>query len=118
MLNPKHKLYRWGPISACPLFMYFAIKPAFAPLKKLFGLTYTESVIIFLDGKVTWLLDNKALGKESKKFVSAVILNHSKNKKYYNLWEKRTQSLLAYFNQIDTYDLSSLTNKELVSIYK
>ncbi len=118
MLNPKHKLYRWGPISACPLFMYFAIKPAFAPLKKLFGITYTESVIIFDDGKVTWLLDDKELGKESKEFVDAVILNPQKNKQYYSLWEQRTKQLLSLFDRLDKQRLHDLSDKQLITVYK
>src|SRR3989338_9476650 len=97
MLNPQHKLYRWGPISACPLFMYYAIETAFDPLKKLFGITYTESLIIFKDKKVTWLLDDKELGKQSQQFVNKVILNNNKSKKYFSLWDKRTEKILKLF---------------------
>ena len=98
--------------------MYFAIKPAFAPLKKLFGITYTESVIIFDDGKVTWLLDDKELGKESKEFVDAVILNPQKNKQYYSLWEQRTKQLLSLFDRLDKQRLHDLSDKQLITVYK
>ena len=118
MLNPKHKLYKWGPISACPLFMYFAIETAFAPLKKLFGITYTESLIIFKDEKVTWFLDDKALNQQSIVFVKNVLLNKQKNKKYFSLWNNRTIELTKLFNKLDRLNLSSLSNKVLVAEYK
>ncbi|OGG02264.1 hypothetical protein A2W14_00865 [Candidatus Gottesmanbacteria bacterium RBG_16_37_8] len=118
MLNPQNKLYRWGPISACPLFMYFAIETAFAPLKKLFGITYTESLIIFKDNKVTWLLDDKDLGKQSQKFVDNVILNKIKSKKYFNLWNYRTKKLNGILNHLDKIKLKSLTNINLINELK
>ncbi|HLD24515.1 MAG TPA: PEP-utilizing enzyme [Patescibacteria group bacterium] len=117
MLNPQNKLYRWGPISACPLFMYFAIEPAFAPLKKIVGMTYTESVIIFKDGKVTWLLDDKELGKQSNTFVTNVILNAKRRREFYALWEKRTELLLTSFALVDHKNLRSLSNSEILKLY-
>jgi len=118
MLNPKNKLYRWGPISACPLFMYFAIETAFEPLKKLFGITYTESLIIFKDKKVTWFLDDKELGKQSKQFVERVILQPKNSKKYFYLWNIRTDKLAKLFTHLDRIDLNLLTDKQFVAVYK
>ncbi len=118
MLDPNRKLYRWGPISACPLFMYFTIETAFAPLKKLFGITYTESLIIFNDKKVTWLLDDRELGKQSRLFVNKVILNSSKSKKYFGLWDKRTEKMFRLFSRLDKLSFSSLSNENLIQEYK
>lgn len=115
MLDPRHKLYRWGPISACPLFMYFAIETAFAPLKKFFGITYTESLIIFKDNKVTWLLDDKELGKQSEKFVNDVILNDTKSKKYFSLWNTRTKELSKSFVELSSLRFTTVADKVLVS---
>lgn len=118
MLNPQNKLYRWGPISACPLFMYYTIETAFAPLKKLFGITYTESLIIFKDKKVTWLLDDKELGKQSQLFINKVILNVSKSKKYFGLWDKRSEKIFRLFSSLDKLNFPLLSNENLIRKYK
>ncbi len=118
MLNPQNKLYRWGPISACPLFMYFTIETAFVPLKKLFGITYTESLIIFKDKKVTWLLDDKELGKQSQQFVNKVILNNNKSKKYFGLWDKRSKKIFKLFSYLNKLNYSLLSDKSLVGEFK
>ena len=118
MLNPQHKLYRWGPIGACPLFMYFTIETAFAPLKKLFGISYTQSLIIFKDKKVTWFLDDKELSKQSKQFVEQVILQPKNSNKYFNLWDLRSEKLTKLFSRLDRIDFTSLTDKLLSAEYK
>lgn len=117
MLNPKAKLYRWGPISACPLFMYFTIETAFVPLKKLFGITYTESLIIFKDKKVTWLLDAQELGKQSQQFVDKVILNRKNRQEYFQLWTQRTERLSQLFSHLDRLNFESLANGNLTKEY-
>src|SRR3990172_6858027 len=108
MLDSNRKLYRWGPISACPLFMYFTIETAFAPLKKLFGITYTESLIIFKDKKVTWFLDDRQLGKQSQHFVNKVILDSSKSKKYFGFWDQRTKEMFGLFSHLEKQSFSLL----------
>lgn len=118
MLNPQNKLYRWGPISACPLFMYYTIETAFAPLKKLFGITYTESLIIFKDRKVTWLLDDKELSKQSQLFINKVIFNDSKSKKYFGLWDKRTGKIFRLFSSLDKLNFPLLSEDNLIREYQ
>lgn len=118
MLNPNHKFYRWGPIDACPLFMYFCIEPAFAPLKQLFGVTYSESLIYFMDGKVMWLLDEEQLKTESTKFVESVILNEKKCTEYLEEWKNRTLKLQDIFNTLDSTDLSSIDKAKLLEVFK
>lgn len=118
MLNPQNKLYRWGPISACPLFMYFTIETAFAPLKKLFGITYSESLIIFKDKKVTWFLDDKELGKQGQLFINRVILNDSKSKKYFGLWDNRSSEIIKLFSNLDKLNFLLLSEENLISEYK
>ena len=82
MLDPNRKLFRWGPISACPFFMSFTIGAAFTPLKKLLGVCYPESVIIFKDKKVTWLMDAEDFSKSSQDFVQRNIFNNKRKKMY------------------------------------
>ncbi len=118
MLNPQNKLFRWGPISACPLFMYFAIEPSFAPLKKLLDLCYPESLIIFKNNKVTWLLDEQEFAEQSQRFVEKVIFNSHKQQKYFYLWNHRTKTLLESFDHLEKTHLAFLSDEELVKELK
>lgn len=118
MLDPNRKLYRWGPISACPLFLYYAIEPAFTPLKKLFGITYSESLIIFKQGKVEWFLDDKDLGVESKKFADAVIMHPDVGKKFNRAWDERTNKLVEQFSILDVTDFSTIPDNKLITLFQ
>ncbi len=118
MLDPNRKLYRWGPISACPLFLYYAIEPAFTPLKKLFGITYSESLIIFKQGKVEWFLDDKDLGVESKKFADAVIMHPKVGKKFNRVWDERTNKLVEQFSVLDVTDFSTILDNKLITLFQ
>lgn len=117
MLDPKRKLFRWGPISACPLFMYFTVEPAFTPLENLFGIGYPESLIIFKDGKVTWLLDEKSFVAQSHKFVQKVV-SRDGGGKYLDLWNQRTKTLVQVFEEMDMVNMFNLPKGELLGLYK
>lgn len=117
MLNPERSLYKWGPIRALPLFLYYSIESAFKPLNKLFGITYSESFIYFKDGKATWVLDEKNLLDQSDKFVKKNILPKNKFKNYISIWNKRTYSLLQEVNKFQI-NLSSLSTKRLENEFK
>ncbi len=118
MLDPKRKLFRWGPISACPLFMYFAIEPAFAPLKDLLGICYPQSTIIFYDEKVLWLLDNEEFMKYSGKFTKSIIFNKTKRKQYFSIWDTLTNNLIKTFTKLDKLNFSKTSNSKLIKTYQ
>lgn len=118
MLDPNRKLYRWGPISACPFFLHYAIEPAFAPLKNLFGITYSESLIIFKQGKVEWFLDDKDLARESKKFSHTVIMHPEVGKKFNRLWDEKTNKLITQFSALDVTNFSTISDKKLIQLFQ
>lgn len=117
MLDPKNKLYRWGPISGCPLFMYFTIEPAFAPLKDVLGICYPESVIIFHEKKVLWVLDENETLKHSKKFAARNVLNNGPQH-YFRLWKDRTNKLHESFRKLEKLDFSKLSYVNLANFYR
>lgn len=114
MLDPKRDLFRWGPISACPLFMYYTIKPSFKPMKDLFGHCYPFSLVIFKNKKVTWLLDMEEFSKSSKEFVSSVIENDKSLSSYMTIWEEYTVELNNLLNTINQTKLEKLSKSELI----
>lgn len=117
VLDPTRKLFRWGPISACPLYMYFTIEPAFKPLKKLLGLCYPDSIVVFKDRKVTWFLDEEQFSKRSNIFTRVNIFDLVKKRFYFNLWDQRTTNLVSGFEQLDHINLSKLSDKKLKDEY-
>lgn len=118
MLDPSRKLFRWGPISACPLFMYPTIETSFSPMKKIFDVCYPESLIFFKDNKVTWLLDNQGFIDRSKEFVEKNILNKTKRNRYYQLWKRSSEELLRLFDEIENQKLFLLDKEDLKKLFK
>ena len=118
MLDPRHKLFRWGPISACPLFMYFNIEPAFAPLKKQLGVCFPESTILFWENKVLWLLDNQEFSDRSREFTEKNVFNKTNRVKYFCLWNDQNDKLTDMFKRLDAEDFTRLSADKLVELYR
>lgn len=118
MLNPKRKLFRWGPISGCPFFMHFTVFTSFAPMKKLFGICYPETYVIYEDKKVTWLLDEEDFVKHSRQFVESIILSPEDQTNYFKFWEQKTKSLTDAVAKLTNQDFSSLSDKELAHSFQ
>src|SRR5690348_1801806 len=112
MLDPKRELYRWGPISGCPLFMYYTIKPSFDELKNLLGVCYPESLIIFKNQKITWLLDEEGFVKRSQEFVYKIIDDPEQREKYFKLWDETSKKLEEQFGVLRSLD-KNLSGEEL-----
>lgn len=118
MLDPRRKLYRWGPISACPLFMYFNIEPAFAPLKNLLGVCYPESTILFWDNKVLWLLNNQEFAQHSKEFTEKNVFNKANRSRYFQLWKNQNDRLVIMLRRLNLIQFTDLSHDKLVELYK
>ena len=89
MLDPNKKLFRWGPISGCPLFMHYTIASSFKPLKQNFGVSYSYSHVIFKEKKVTWLLDNQEFYEASKVFSEKHIFDEKNGDHLVNCHRRR-----------------------------
>lgn len=118
MLNPQHKLFRWGPISACPLFMYFNIEPAFAPLKNQLGVCFPESTILFWENKVLWLLDNQEFSDRSREFTEKNVFDKENRKRYFKLWKDQNSKLMNMLKRLDTIEFNQLSTDKLVELYR
>ena len=113
MLDPQRPLFRWGPISACPLFMHYTIERSFFGLEELLGYGYPESIILFKEKKVTWLLDEEFFSEAGASFTARNIFNDTNKQHYFSLWTMRTERLLEVLSTLDKTDLSTLSAKEL-----
>ena len=118
MLDPKRKLFRWGPISAYQLFMDFTVSTSFAPMKQLLGICYPETIIIYADHKVTWLSDEGELVRQSEVFLKRHILKSQKRQDYLKLWRQRTSNLRSLFVEIDKTNLRELGFRQLHQHFK
>ncbi len=118
LLDPKRKLFRWGPISACPLFMYFTVEPAFIPLKKGLGLCFPLSVVIFRNNQVLWMLDEEDFIQTSQKFCQLTVFNNKGKLKYLALWKKRTENLKDAFEKLEKLKFDKLPDNSLSRAYK
>lgn len=117
MLDPNRKLFRWGPIDACPLFMYYTIESSFKRMFNIFGHCYPESVIIFQNKKVLWLLDNQEFLNNGIEFTKEHIINPNNKKMFFNRWDSVVKQLLNVFNKLDQTNLSDIENKKLYDMF-
>ncbi len=94
--------------------MNYTIDSSFVPMEKIFGAAYSESLIIFRDNKVTWILDLENFVKHSQGFVEKVSPDLVAFFKYRILWNERTETLRSHFATLSDSDLTKCTDVELV----
>jgi len=117
MLDPNRKLFRWGPIDGCPLFMYYTIESSFKKMHDIFGYCYPESVIIFENKKVLWILDNQDFLNNGIEFAKKHIININNKKLFQDKWNNNLNQLLKIFKKLDQIDLSKTDEKQLYKLF-
>ncbi len=117
MLDPDKKLFRWGPISACPLFMDYTVQIACTSMGKSVGMSYPETVAIFKDGKVTWLMDNEVFFDQSVKFANNVTLDSKNFAKYLKQWRAKRKKLYTELDKLATFNFNTCSDIDLVNAF-
>lgn len=117
MLDPNRKLFRWGPIDGCPFFMYYTIPSSFKKMRDIFGYCYPESIIIFENKKVLWILDNDDFLKNGIEFTKKHIMNKDNKKLFLEKWNCVADNLLKIFYRLEKIDLSKTDNEVLYKIF-
>jgi len=117
MLDTNRKLFRWGPIDGCPLFMYYTIESSFKKMHEIFGYCYPESVILFENKKVLWILDNQDFLNSGIEFAKKHIMNVSNKILFQDKWNSNVNQLLNIFKRLDQTDLSEIDNKQLYKLF-
>ncbi len=117
MLNPNRKLFRWGPIDACPLFMHYTIPSSFEKMYDIFGYCYSESIIIFENKKVLWILDNQDFMNNGIEFTKEHIINPDNKKLWMEKWNSVVKLLLGEFKKLEQVDIEKVDNQELYKLF-
>ena len=86
-INPRDKLFRWGPIEALPIYVDFWHK-ALINCKKAYGSEWPQSLEYFKDEKLIFITDSRKVYDNGEKIFSKHILTDNFFKKNYQKWEK------------------------------
>jgi phosphohistidine swiveling domain-containing protein len=116
MIDSKKKLFRWGPIDSALLPLSYPMLASFDKMKKLFGICWPESLIVYDKDKAVWIIDNEKLGKICQEFTSKIILDDKHREIFYKLWDERVSGISKIQSKIK--NLENLGKKELHDLWK
>ena len=117
MINPKHKLFRWGPIDAKVIYTDVWMHGLDSTLKN-FGIGWPDVLTHLSKGKVLVICDHKNLYDAGEKIFNSQILDTKIFKQNYNLFVKQTKQILAFERIVNnTKKMNSFNEKELLKLF-
>ena len=108
MINPKHELFKWGPIDGRPIYMDTFVR-AFVKFPKFFDASWPDTIGYFKDDKGVFILDKENFAANGEKLFTEYNLDNKKIKQGWNKWIKTVKKIQEFENK----ELSSLSDKEL-----
>ena len=111
MINPKHKLFTWGPIEGRPIYNIFYWHRGFFFCTKQFPPGWAEFITYFQKEKFWAIADYKELYDKSEAVFKKYLLDERQFKKNWAEWEKMLDLFLAIKKEI-TAKIKSRLNKD------
>jgi phosphohistidine swiveling domain-containing protein len=116
-LNPKHEIFRWGPLVIKNFYL--------ADFNQTFGINYTNtymstywptSVVLFVNGQVLWLNDLKQLHKIGGRVFQKYIMDDDLYNKQKSNWQQVLNELHKQEDEIIHTDLIKLTDQDFINL--
>lgn len=111
-------LFVWGPNDGAPLTVHYSAFPGVREIKDDYGVTWPKGVMTFNKDKMTWFNDMKELNRHGEEFVRKLILDEKEKKKTLALWKRKIKELEQVHKEIEGTDLSGLSDKSLMALFK
>ncbi len=111
-VNPKRKLFYWGPIEARPVYVDVWHR-ALMNCQKLYGAEWPPSLEYFKNEKLLFIAGFKKVYDNGEKIFKKHILAEDKFKRNYKKWEKISKKLLKEINKIKVKNLTELSQVDL-----
>ena len=115
MINPKRKLWRWGPIDGRPIYP----DPWYDGLsanKVLFPPGWPSSLISYVSDRFTYLSDYSHLYAHAEKVFTRFILHDVAFRKSYRVWQSIVKKFVSLNSRLQPPYLRSLTNQRLYTV--
>ena len=114
-LNPKTKLFFWGPIPGRPIYVSYFMESIAKRTHKLYKHKWPKFLFCFVGKKMTFVCDNDELVKQGKKYFNDWIMNDGEFSKVKKRYVQALKSLEDVENKIG--NLSKLSALELKKLY-
>jgi phosphohistidine swiveling domain-containing protein len=112
MIDPKKKLFKWGPVDGKILYIESFVDFAVSYKKKL-QRSWPDFFIHTKNSKILVILENDKLRKHGEELFKEYILNIEKSQETYDYWEVLAKKVEELCYKHRNYDLSKLSQEEL-----
>jgi len=116
MINPKNKLFTWGPIEGRPIYNIFYWYRGFVGCTKRFPPGWAGFITYFQEEKFWAIADHKQLYDKGEAVFKKYLLNERQFKKNWAEWEKMLISFLAIKKEITAKTKLRLNKDELADL--
>ncbi|OGH87831.1 MAG: hypothetical protein A3J93_05370 [Candidatus Magasanikbacteria bacterium RIFOXYC2_FULL_42_28] len=115
--DPNGRIFQWGPVPGkfffCSMFTAVHYKHFRAKYKE----NWSETLWLFLNGRMFWVNDLNDIQAAGVKVFLKYLLPLKTHKKIYKEWQGYTAKLLKLHKNIDTADLTKLTDTQLKKMW-
>lgn len=116
-IDPKKKLFRWGPIDSRPVYPSAWLR-GMLKFNEHFKPGWPVSLGIFEQEKNTFIVGKKELYDNGEKAFRRLILNDENFKKYVSSWNEIIKNFDKIYSNYNKLDFKKLSDAELAKTYK
>jgi phosphohistidine swiveling domain-containing protein len=114
MINVNKELFRWGPIPGRFFYMSEFLSTCYKHFgEKYDGHRWPETLLMFKDGQMVWINQMEDLYAKGQEIFLKYMLNQESRNKIYQEWQKCSVDLLEFQKELDSINLSELSDEEL-----
>ena len=115
-IDPKRKIFYWGPADGQPVFPDFWNLGTFI-FSRIYQPGWPPNVIFYEKGKLVFVCDHKKLHDDGEKIFKKYVLSKTRFKKAYAKWQKDLKNFILIKNKIEKTNLSSLADVDLRKLF-
>ena len=115
-LDPKRKLFKYGPIDGRPIYVDYWWLGFRDFAKEFYG--WPDAVVYHVNERVTVVIDHKALYDKGEKNFNQFILRDKAFSVCYKRWQCVLKELISFIEKLEKKNLQNLTKDELYKTYK
>ena len=113
MINPKAKLFKWGPIDGRPIYIDTFVQ-AFVEYPKFIGVSWPDVCCYYKNDKITAFIEDGKLRDRGEELFKRHVLNDKKFKKAYSQWFGASKEIKRFESMINR----GITKENLSDLFK
>ena len=113
MIDPKRKLWKWGPVDGRILYVDNFMQEMVS-CKNHNGISWSDALIHIKDGKVLFVSDYEDLYNEGIKMFEKYVLDEKKCKEVYEKWNSTKDKMVSFIKEHSPDKINSLDNEGMI----